>query len=385
MRRTRWYSRGEGSDSPLDRLLDAAEATVSVGVRELCCRLGIAGGSFARSAENLKAAAKLTLAEESLRKVVESEGRAVLAASHEEQLELDWSAGQCRTRTPDGQQVSRIYVSADGVMVPVTTTAEKHKRRETVLKKRREKPRRRGVRRARLGAVKAGADQRYKQFYLTSFYDQEQEHRLVSVTSKDHRSLGKLLKRDAARLRIKAADERVGLVDGAVCLRKHLDGLPLTAAGLDFYHLSEHVHQGRRGTFGESRESPQSGKQAEAGVQWAGELLHTVKHAGYEPFWGKLVEWRKAQRAKAKRQCADGLLHYVAERREMIAYDEFVGRGWHIGSGPMEAMCKATTRRLKGAGMRWDRDHAEELMGLESLYQSNLWDRYWTNALWQRN
>ena len=158
MRRSRWYAKGEGSDSPLDRLLDAAEATVSVGVRELCCRLGIAGGSFARSVENLKAAAKLTLAEESLRKVVESEGRAVLAASQEEQLELDWSAAECKTSTPGGQEVSRVYVSADGVMVPVTTAAEKHKRRATVLRQRQEKPRRRGVKTPRLDAVKGGAD-----------------------------------------------------------------------------------------------------------------------------------------------------------------------------------------------------------------------------------
>ena len=376
MRRSRWYAKGEGSDSPLDRLLDAAEATVSVGVRELCCRLGIAGGSFARSVENLKAAAKLTLAEESLRKVVESEGRAVLAASQEEQLELDWSAAECKTSTPGGQEVSRVYVSADGVMVPVTTAAEKHKRRATVLRQRQEKPRRRGVKRPRLDAVKGGADQFYKQFYLTAFYDQEQAHRLVSVTRKDHQGLGKLLKRDAARLRINAADEALGLVDGAVCLRRHMDGLPLTAVGLDFYHLGEHVHEGRRGTFGEKDE---------AGGQWAGQTLHAVRHEGYVPFWEKLVLWRKDQRKQAARQCADRLLHYVAERREMIAYDEFEKRGWHIGSGPIEAMCKATTRRLKGSGMRWDSDNAEAMMGLESLYQSNLWDRYWTNALWQRN
>jgi hypothetical protein len=228
------------------------------------------------------------------------------------------------------------------------------------------------VHRQRLGAVKAGADQRYKQFYLTSFYDQHQKHRLVSVTRKDHRALGKLLKRDAARVRLRAADERIGLVDGAVCLRKHLEGLSLNAVGLDFYHLGEHVHEGKRMTFSEA---------AEAGQAWAGDVLHTVRHQGYEPFWGKLTEWRSRQRGKARRSCADGLLHYVAERREMIRYDEFEKRGWSIGSGPIEAMCKATTRRLKGPGMRWDADHAEAMMALESLYQSNLWDRYWAKAL----
>jgi len=370
--------------------LDAAQATISVGVRELCCRLGIAGGSFARAAENLKRAAMLSMGEETLRRVVESEGKAVLLASQEEQLEIDWSAAGCKTPAPaaegkasaaegkasTGEQVSRIYVSADGVMAPVTTAAEKVKRRDTVLKNRREKPRKRGRRRPRLPAVKAGSDQRYKQMYLTAFYDQDQTHRLVSVTRRDHRGLGKLLKRDAARLRLLAADERVGLVDGAVCLRNHLEGLPLTAVGLDFYHLGEHVHAGRRETFGE---------ESETGKQWAGNVLHTARHEGYEPFWQELTDWRSRQRGRTKRQSADGLLHYVAQRRDMIAYDEFEKRGWHIGSGPIEAMCKATTRRLKGPGMRWDADHAEAMMALESLYQSHLWDRYWITAMRNRN
>ncbi len=383
MRRRRWHSAEEGSDCPLDRLVDAAEATISVGVRELCCRLGIAGGSFARSAENLKRTAMLGMGEETLRQVVESEGKAVLAAAQEEQLEIEWSAAQCQTPTPTGQaggeacaQVARIYVSADGVMAPVTTAAEKHKRRQTVLKNRREKPRKAGQKRPPLAGVKKGSDQRYKQFYLTAFYDQEQEHRLVSVTRKDHKGLGKLLKRDAARLRILGADERVGLVDGAVCLRNHMEGLPLTAVGLDFYHLGEHVHAGRRETFGE---------EAEEGKQWAGNVLHTARHEGYQPFWEQLSDWRSRQRGRVKRQNADALLHYVAQRQDMIAYDEFENRGWHIGSGPIEAMCKATTRRLKGPGMRWDVDHAEAMMALESLYQSNLWDRYWISALKNRN
>jgi hypothetical protein len=376
MRRKRWYAVGEGSDCPLDRLLDAAEATVTVGVRELCCRLGIAGGSFARGAENLKRAAMLTMAEEMLRLVVESEGKAVLKAAQDEQLEIDWSAAECKTENPAGEEVSRIYASCDGVLAPVTTEAEKHKRRATTLKKRREKLRKQGVRRGRLRAIKAASDQRYKQIYVTAFYDQDQQRRLVSVTRKDHHGLGKLLKRDGARLRIAAATERVGLVDGAVCLRTHMEGLALTKVGLDFYHFSEHVHAGRRGTFGE---------EAEAGKQWASERLHTARHEGYEPFWDELTQWRGQQRGRNKRKCADGLLHYVAQRKDMIAYDEFEQNGWHIGSGPIEAMCKATTRRIKGPGMRWDVDNAEAMMALESLYQSRLWDRYWTNALWQRN
>lgn len=373
--RIRWHSADQGSDTPMDRLLDQAEAVVSVGVRELCCRLGVAGGSFARAAENLNRAAGVKMSEENFRQVVEAEGRSVLAASEHEQLELDFSAAECKTRTPDGQEVSRVYVSGDGVLVPTTTQAEKEKCRQTMLRKRREKRPVQGRKRGRLSAVKPGSDQRYKQFYLTAFYDQDHKHRLVGVTRRNHTGLGELLRRDGARLRLRGAAQRIGLIDGAPCLRKHLERLRLTALGLDFFHLSEHVHAGRRETFGEA--SPE-------GSAWVGDVLHTARHEGYAPFWEKLVDWRGGQRG-GKRQAADGLLHYVAQRQDMMAYDQFERNGWHIGSGPIEAMCKATTRRLKGPGMRWDADHAEGLMALEALHQSNLWDRYWVNALCQRN
>lgn len=348
---------------------------VSVGVRELCCRLGIAGGSFGRAAQNLDRAAGVRMSEEKFRQVVEAEGRAVLAASEHEQLELDFSAAACVTRAPDGHQVSRLYVSCDGVLVPMTTQAEKDKRRETTLRKRRERRPVRGRKRGRLAPVKSGADQRYKQLYLTAFYDEEQQHRLVGVTRKDHAGLGRLLKRDGARVRLRGAEQRIGLIDGATQLRKRMEQLPLIALGLDFYHLSEHVHAGCRATFGE---------ESRGGRAWAEDTLHVARHDGYEPFWEKLADWRGQQRG-GKRKAADALLNYVAQRREMIAYDEFERQGWKVGSGPIEAMCKATTRRLKGPGMRWDGDHAEAMMALESIYQSELWDRYWTNALKQRN
>jgi len=360
----------------VDRLLDVAESAVSVGVRELCCREGTDSRSFARAAENLAKTAQLQVSEETLRQVVESEGKAVLRAAEEEQLEIDWSASDCKTTTPQGQEVSRIYVSGDGVLVPVTTQAEKLKRRATVLKKRWEKRAKRGQGRPRLGAVKRGADRRYKQFNVVSFYDQEQKHRLVSVTRKDHRESRKLLRRGASQLRIRAAGESVGLIDGAPTLRKQFESLKLTGLGLDFYHFGEHVHEGRRQTFGE---------QNQQGDAWAADVLHTAKHEEYGPLWDKLCTWRNGQRSKAKRDAADDLQHFVAERRPIINYRQFQERGWHIGSGPIESMCKATTQRIKGPGMRWDRDNAEAMMALEAMRQSNQWDRYWVKAVCNNN
>jgi hypothetical protein len=371
LHRIRWYAVGEGSDCPLDRLVDGAEATVSVGTRQLCCRLGIAGRSFARSVSNLQEAAQIRMGEELFRTVVETEGQMALKVSQEEQLEIDWSAAQCKVANPSGQEVSRLYVSADGVLVPTTTAAEKQKRRATVRARRQEMPRQKRQHLLPLGPVKKGTDQRYKQVYLTAVYDQSQEHRLVGLTRQDHRGLGRLLRREAARVRLRGADERVGLADGAVCLRRHLEVLPLQAVVLDFYHLSEHV----KDASGKTR-----GEQTPASQRWSDQVLHTVRHEGYEPFFDELVEWRSRQRG-GKRKTANRLLNYAAERQAMIRYDECDKRGWDVGSGPMESMCGVTTDRIKGRGRRWDLDNAESVMALEALYQSHQWDQYWARAL----
>jgi len=360
----------------VDKLLDETETAVSVGVRQLCCREGTQARSFVRGRENLKHAAQLQVGEEQFRQIVESEGKAVLAASESEQLELDWSGAQCVAQTPAGQTTTRLYASADGVLVPTTTQAEKDKRRATVKKWRKDTPRKQRGKLKRLPPVKKGTDQKYKQIYLTAFYDQSQEHRLVGVTRRQILGLEKLLKREAERVGLLEAKERLGVIDGATCLKNHLEVLPLLVILLDFYHLSEHVGQAAVETLGS--ETP-------ASREWLDKVLHTARHEGYGPFFQQLLDWRTPLRG-GKRQAADALLGYVAPRQEMIRYELCDQKGWDVGSGPMESMCGVTTDRIKGRGRRWDLDNAEALMAVEALYQSTgLWDRYWQNAFNHRN
>ena len=151
------WDKDQGSECPSDRLVDTTEAAVSVGVRQLSCREGTNARSFVdRGRENLERPAQVVVGEEQFRLLVESEGKAILKASADEQLELDWSASQCKTQTPDGKEVTRMYVSADGVLTPATTQQEKDKRRATVLEKRRKMPRQERQKLKPLGTVKKG-------------------------------------------------------------------------------------------------------------------------------------------------------------------------------------------------------------------------------------
>ncbi|HEX3728572.1 MAG TPA: hypothetical protein VHV47_02120 [Opitutaceae bacterium] len=365
LRRRRWHSPDEGTTTPLDAWLDTFEGTISLGVREMACRLNGDGKNFDKAAANLARTAQVALSGETLRSLVEAEGQRVLRAQRSGQLPLDWSATDCKV---EGQATTRIYVGSDGVMVPLLTDAEKTTRRQKVKEKRR----RRGRKARPLPPRKAGADQRYKEFKIVAFYDETQEHRLVAGTRGDCEVAGRLMRRDAGRIRLDLADEKVGNVDGSPWIRNQVErqSLPLDALGLDFYHLSENVHKARREIYGDDDET---------GKDWAGGLLHVFKHDGYEAAWSQLLEWRLA--LKRGKSAADRLVNYVSERREMIRYPEFRSKGWQIGSGPTEATCKTLTARLKGSGMRWDGDNAEAIMALEALTQSGQWDWYWRSQL----
>lgn len=375
--RRRWSAPGLASGTPVDALLDAAEQTITVGVCELACRLNQAGRNFDKVAENLARAAGIALSGEMVRQVVEAEGRAVLRAQQSGALAIPWTAADCRipegpaqteaaSAQAEAAPVTRVYLGSDGVKVPLVTDTEKQVRRSRVKQRRR----RCGKKRRPLPRAKKGADQRYKEFKIITYYDEAQEHRQVSVTRDDRVAAGALMRRDASRIRLDLADDKVAVVDGAPWIVNQIEAqsLPVDVIELDFYHLADNVHKARRAVYGE---------EAEAGRPWAAGLLHVAKHEGYEALRDALVVWKKGLAGKRRRQAAEGLIGYVTERREMVAYPAYLAAGRQIGSGPTESMCKATTLRLKGVGMRWDADNAEAIMALDALEQSGSWKQYW--------
>ncbi len=111
--RRRWYSPDEATTTPLDQWLDTVESTISLGVREMACRLNGDGKNFDKAAANLSRTAQVKLSGETLRVLVETEGKRVLQAQRSGQLAVDWSAADCQTE----QKTTRVYFGSDGVMV----------------------------------------------------------------------------------------------------------------------------------------------------------------------------------------------------------------------------------------------------------------------------
>ena len=363
LRRIRWHCYKEGTSTLTDRLLDEAESTVSQGAKELICRLNQSSASFRKTSENLKRAAQLESNAETIRQLVEGEGKAVLRALGQGLLQAGWTARDCRVDTGK----TRVYVSCDGVKVPLITDEEKKTRRRKV----RERRRRKGRKCKPLARAKRGSDNAWKELRLVAHYDETQSHCHVSVTRGNHEAAGRLMARDAKSVRLHDADERIANVDGAPWIRAQLElHGTVDHIGLDFYHLSEYVHAARRDVFAEDDAD---------GSAWADEMLHKLKHEGYSAAWQMAIDCR-SKASGSSRATVDRLLGYMSERREMIRYPQFLARGWQIGSGPIEAQCKTATSRVKGSAKRWDGVNAEAVMALACLDNSRLWQNYWLTA-----
>ena len=365
-----WFGRASGSVAPADAILDRSGATITPGVVEMAARVNLSASSFVKAAAVLERTAQVKLSGERLRQEVEAAGRRVLQAQQSDAIKATWRAEDCVVpEEAKAGKKTRVYAGCDGVMVPVVTEAEKVKRREKVKAKRR----RAGKKRRPLPPRKRGADNAWKEFKVAFFYSEDAKHQHVAFTHGNHVRAGSLLRREADRLRFREADERVGLVDGAVWIRDQMElhFAELDALGLDFYHLSENVHRARRKVFGE--EAPE-------GRAWADALMHAFKHEGYSAAWEKIVQWRAALKGKTKREAADRLMKFVSLRKEMIRYPAFRERGWQIGSGPTESQCKLCTKRLKGYGRRWDRPNATAVAALDALDRNGQWRQVWPNA-----
>lgn len=366
--RVRWHGAREGSVTPADALLDETEATISEGVREMACRMNQDASSFQKAADNLRRAAHIEVSKETLRRLVEGEGRAVVQAMRRAELSPDWSAADCTT----AQGTTRVYVGCDGVKVPLITDVEKRKRRQAV----REKRRRRGRKCQPLPPAKAGADNAYKEFKVGHLYNEQKDRRLVGVTAGNHEAAGRMLKRLADQVELSQAGEKVALIDGAPWIRNQIEFHGLTSdIGLDFWHLQDYAQKTRRVVFGE-----ESGE----GQTWLRDTMHRFKHDGYDAAYDQLIAWRGPLRG-VKRAAANRLLQYATERREIIRYPQFRQKHWQIGSGPTEAECKTTTHRVKGRGRRWDAHNAEAMMALAALHDSGLWNQRWETLEPQNN
>ena len=342
----------------MDQPLGVHDNTATCGARRVCSTLGVIQ-DFEQAAQDLHAVAGIRISAEKLRQLVEQEGRAVLEARLSGTLAPAWSAGEAK----------RVYVGVDGVLVRTVSQDEKQKRRQQheTLREGRERA---GIGNTKpLPRLRSGTTDNFKEMKIGLFYDQEKTRVLTFATHEDHIGFGRLLENQATQLGLEQTDESISLTDGARWIRSRiLEHIPsIGAMLLDFYHFIEHVWDAAKCCFPDLQEAK----------AWAEARLREVKEVGPMAVLAAIAELNAKVRSASKRNCLRLLRGYITERFEMLDYRRALARGWDIGSGPTEAMCKNLTLRIKRTGMKWDPDNAAAVMNLVALRESGQWNQWW--------
>jgi hypothetical protein len=324
----------------------------------MACRLCL-DEAFVPGSENLSRLAQLTISHIALAELVEREGRQASVAIEQGTYGPNWTAADCTKQT--------IATGADGVMVPMVTEEQKRKRRVTEAQKRKREARRST---AQPGRPKSGSDGAYKEFKIVSFYDPDKSHMYAVGTSGNHQALGRLMRREAGKVKLDRAKHKYSVTDGGEWIAKqYAVQLPMLDENiLDYYHLREHVTLAGQALYGEG--APQ-------GQQWREEMMGYVWNQGSLVMLDHLANFVRRHRSGPKAEALKSLRQYVAKRVNMTDYPSYRQMGYDCGSGPTESFCGTLTRRLKGRGMHWDKDNADSMMALATLHYSNLWTDYW--------
>lgn len=62
-----------------------------------------------------------------------------------------------------------------------------------------------------------------------------------------------------------------------------------------------------------------------------------------------------------------------------MKYDEYLAKGYPIGSGVVEGSCRSFVKdRMELAGMRWSEIGAEAMLELRSIKVNGRWDEFWS-------
>ena len=268
--RTIYWNQERGSVAPLDHLLGIVSDRYSVGVREMACGLSL-HEAFVPASQNLARMAQLSISHSALRDLVEREGRRAEQAIRGGSYGPHWTAPDCTAQT--------LITGADGVMVPMVTEEQKRKRRQTQAQKRQQQGRPSTAKSCR---PRRGSDGPYKEFKIVSFYDPDKAHAYAVGTSGDHAELGRMMRREAAKLKINDARHKYSVTDGAPWIAKrYARQLPMLEENiLDYYHLKEHVTLAGQALYGEGTAKAQAWRKEMMGHVWDQGSLVMLHHLG---------------------------------------------------------------------------------------------------------
>ena len=129
---------------------------------------------------------------------------------------------------------------------------------------------------------------------------------------------------------------------------------------VDFFHAMEHLPKVAEARFGKCTAENKEWLKARGAELKSNELRKVL---------ADLRAWRPS--STAKKQLRKSTYAYFHTNAQRMRYQTFLEKGYHIGSGVVEATCKrVVAQRLDQAGMHWRQESAEAIVALRSAQLS---------------
>lgn len=351
--RRAWYhcpGCGHGA-APRDDELGIAGKSMSPGLRKMAARAG-AAVPFAAAARLAGELAGIMLTGRRLGRSAEADGAAAA-----EVIEAQATAICARTLVPlpPAQLADKLYIAIDGTGVPMVA-AETEGR-----------PGKGEDGKARTREVKLAC------LFTQATVDKD-GHPVRDPGSSSYLAtfapaagFGVLMAAEARRRGAAHVRQLTILGDGAVWIWNLADELfPAATQIVDLYHAREHVHDLATLATRLLRNSH---------PDWLAERLAELD-AGDIP--GLLTAGRNLKFTGALARERDKQLGYFQASAHRMQYARFRALGLFVGSGAVEAGCKAVIgQRLKLSGMRWSQPGATGILTLRCQEASGRWEQIW--------
>ncbi len=174
----------------------------------------------------------------------------------------------------------------------------------------------------------------------------------------------------ACQCGLETATEVILLGDGAAWIWERI--APILGEGTicitDWYHVTEHVWDCGRALWGEGSAACEQWVERYKSLLWKGKSAEALA----------ALEREKGRHRGGKREAVEGLITYLKNQGERLAYARFREQGLDVGSGRVEAMCKQVGVRMKRAGMCWSDAGAQAALSLRSVWLNGQWDAFWS-------
>jgi hypothetical protein len=338
--------------APRDEQLGVAGTSMSPGLTQMIARAG-AEVPFGKAAALLADLAGIAVSAKTIERSAEASGAAARAATGTEAAGL--RARTIRSLPPPEPVPDMLYVEVDGTGVPMRPSQTEGRQGKA------------GDGSARTREIKLA------RFFTVSQTDSDgnpvtdpgSSSYAATFDGKD--ALAELVEAEYLRRGGDHFRQVVAIGDGAAWIWTMAEKLyPHATRITDIWHAREHLHD-LASHLAFITPDPAQWLEARSAELDAGNIEAIISAARQYPLTGiKAAE-------------LDTKAGYFEHNAHRMRYQHFRELGMFIGSGHIEAGCKAiVVQRAKQAGMHWSTSGAADIIALRTQHASGRWDELWT-------